>query len=90
MSEKRKIEFPLVQLYGLISTIIGVLLWLYFSILLNNRLSAVDFQRPIYGWSEILEAVPYGGIAVVFGIILVLLGIGLSVYGNIVIKRNRE
>jgi hypothetical protein len=75
---------------GVVLTFIGFCFCSYFFILLNNRLSAYDFQHPIYGWTEVLEAVPYGGVAMLFGLILILVGMILNISGNISIKRKRE
>ncbi len=88
MSERKKIEFPLIQLYSLVSTAIGFCLLLYFFILLNARLSVYDFQHPIYGWTEIHMAVPYGSLAILLGFVLIFFGIILGIYGSMAIKRN--
>jgi hypothetical protein len=87
---KKAIEFPLKQLAGVVLTFIGFCFCLYFFVLLNNRLSVYDFQHPIYGWTEILEAVPYGGVAMLFGLGFILVGIILGISGNIVIKRKEN
>jgi len=87
---EKKIEFPLIQLYSLVSTAIGFCFLLYFFILLNARLSVYDFQHPIYGWTEIHMAIPYGGVAMLIGLVLILVGIILNISGNISIKRKRE
>jgi hypothetical protein len=75
-----KMELSLSQLIGVVLTIIGLCFILYFFVLLNSRLSMYDFNRPIYGWTEIYEAIPLGT-AWIWGIIIVFLGLIFNIWG---------